>query len=302
MRGIDRRSFLALGVGAVAWACSRGGEEDDAQPTGAAGAISIVATGLQLAVGDSRQGFAVIRDQEPYVPDEMRVRLTPPGRKALAVDVEQQRITFGYGGEAEGAEVKDIFTFRREFDRPGIWVIDVTADGKSSKAAFQVVSKDQDGSPLVGEKALATESPTTTDPRGVDPICTRNPRCSMHDLTIADALAASKPVVIVFGTPRFCTSRTCGPVVDIVENAKKKFGDEASFVHVEVWRNDEDAINKPDGTAPAFAEWKLSTEPWTYFIDEEGVVRDRWIGALGVREVETGVDGLLGTGPYPRFE
>ena len=297
MRGIDRRSFLALGVGAVAWACSRGGDDGEAEPTGAAGAISIAATGLQLAVGDSRQGFAVIRGQKPYVPDEMRVRLTSPDGKALAVDAERQRITFGLGGEDEGAEVTDIFTFRHDFDRPGIWVIDVTADGKSSKAAFQLVGKDQDGSPLIGEEALATQSPTVSDARGVDPICTRSPACSMHDMTIAEALAESKPVVIVFGTPRFCTSRTCGPVVDIVESAKEKFSDEASFVHVEVWRNDEDAINKPDGQAPAFAEWKLGTEPWTYFIDEEGIVRDRWIGAIGVNEVETRVDELLGTGP-----
>lgn len=295
MPGIDRRSFLALGVGAVAWACSRGDNDGEAEPTGAAGAISIAATGLQLAVGDSRQGFAVIRGQEPYVPDELRVRLTSPAGKALAVNPQRQRITFGLGGSDEGAEVTDIFTFRHEFDRPGIWVIDVTADRKSSKAAFQVAGKDQDKSPLVGEDALATESPTVSESRGVDPICTRSPACSMHDLTIAEALAASKPVVVVFATPRFCTSRTCGPVVDIVENAKKKFGDEASFVHVEVWRNDEDAINKPDGRAPAFAEWKLGTEPWTYFIDEEGIVRDRWIGAVGVTEIETRVDALLAT-------
>lgn len=294
MRGIDRRSFLALSVGAVAWACSRGGDDEEAEPTGVAGAISIVATGLQLAVGDSRQGFAVLRGQEPYVPDEMRVRLVPPAGRSLSVDPQRQRITFGMGGEATGAEVKDIFTFRHDFDEPGVWVVDVTADGKSGKAAFQVLTRDEVESPLIGEKALQTQSPTKSDARGVDPICTRTPMCSMHDVTIAEALDASKPLVVVFGTPRFCTSRTCGPVVDIVESAKEKFGDEASFVHVEVWRNDDDAINKPDGTAPAFAEWKLGTEPWTYFIDEEGIVRDRWIGALGRREVEARVDALVG--------
>lgn len=296
MAGIDRRHFLrsglGLGVGAVAWACSRGGDRQ-AEPSGAADAISTQVTGLQLAVGDSRQGIAVLRGQDPIVPDELSVRLTPPRGRASRVDVLRQRITFGFGGEDEGAEVKDIFTFRREFDRPGIWTIDVTADGKSSKAAFQVFSRDQDPSPLIGDEALPSVSPTTDDPRGVDPICTRTPTCSMHDLTIADALDASKPLVVTFGTPRFCTSRTCGPVVDIVENAKERFGDEVSFVHVEVWRNDDDAIGKQGGESPAFAEWKFRTEPWTYFIDAEGVVADRWVGALGVNEVPKRVNALL---------
>lgn len=292
MPRIDRRHFLALGMGAVAWACARG-DDDEAVPTGAAAAVSVVATGIQLAVGDSRQGFAVIRGQTPYVPDDLRVRLTPPSGSASRVDVTRQRITFGLGGEDAGAEVRDIFTFREEFDVPGVWVIEVTADGKPARAAFQVVGKDQVASPLIGEDALATRSPTTDDPRGVDPICTRSPVCSMHDVTIAEALEAGKPLVVVFGTPRFCTSRTCGPVVDIVEAAKERFSDEATFVHVEVWRNDDDAIGKQGGESPAFAEWRFGTEPWTYFIDGDGIVRDRWVGAVGVNEVARRVEALV---------
>lgn len=295
MRPIDRRSFLALGVGAVAWACSRGGDEDEDEAVDPAGAISIVATGLQLAVGDSRQAFAVLRGQRPYVPDELSVRLTPPGGKAARVEVDRQRIKFGRGGEddASGAEVTDIFSFRHDFERPGIWVVNVTADGKRSQAAFQVLAPDDTEAPRVGDRAIASKSPTTDDARGVDPICSRNPRCAMHDVSLADALGAGKPTVVVFGTPRFCTSRTCGPVVDIVETQKERVGDSCSFVHVEVWKDDGPSVNKPGGEAPAFAEWKLGTEPWIYFIGADGVVRDRWLGAIGRDEIRLGVDALV---------
>lgn len=296
MRAIDRRSFLALGVGAVAWACARGDPEDASQeqPGGGAGAVSVVVTGLQLAEGDSRQGFAVIRGQKPYVPDRMRVSLTAPGKEPVRVDTERQRVTLGQGGDEDGAEVTDIFTIREAFDDVGLWTIDVVADGTEAKAAFQVQSTEEVESPLVGDRAPATESPTVDDPRGVDPICTRSPRCSMHEMTIEQALESAKPLVVVFGTPRFCTSRTCGPVVDVIEDAKQRLGDEVNFVHVEVWRNDEDAINTQGGEAPAFAEWKLQTEPWTYFIDAGGVVRDRWVGALGSRELLARVEELAG--------
>ena len=296
MRPIGRRSFLALGVGAVAWACSRGGEDAEENGDGdPAGAISIVATGVQLAVGDSRQAFAVLRGQRPVVPGELSVRLTPPGGKALSVEAKRQRIKFGRGGEddAGGAEVTSIFSFRHDFERPGIWVMNVTADGKRSQAAFQVLAPDDTKAPRVGDRAIASESPTTEDADGVDPICTRNPPCSMHELTIADALGAGKPTVVIFGTPRFCTSRTCGPVVDIVEAQKERVGDAYSFVHVEVWKDDQQSVNKPGGEAPAFAEWKLGTEPWVYFIDADGVVRDRWLGAMGTDELRLAVDALV---------
>lgn len=294
MRSIDRRAFLALGFGAVAWACSRGSDDETEGENGGAAALSVAVTSLQLAVGDSRNAFAVLRGQKPYVPDDLDVRLVEPGRDPRKIKVARQSIRFGLGGQEEaGAEVTDIFTYRHEFERPGVWGVDVRADGRRAQGAFQILSRKQAPSPLVGEKAIASDSPTVSDSKGVDPICTRNPRCSMHDLRIADALEASKPTVIVFGTPQFCTSRTCGPVVDIVEDQAKRVKDAASFIHVEVWRNDDDAVNKPDGESPAFAEWKLGTEPWIYFIGADGVVRDRWLGAVGPKELHKAVDSLL---------
>jgi hypothetical protein len=107
-------------------------------------------------------------------------------------------------------------------------------------------------------------------------------------------LDSGKPAVVVFATPRFCTSRTCGPIVDFVQRQKDRVGDDASFVHVEVWRNDDDAVNKPPkGWVPAFAEWELLTEPWIYFIDADGVVKDRWLGAAGEKELGKAVDALI---------
>ncbi|HYZ93061.1 MAG TPA: hypothetical protein VFA34_11835 [Actinomycetota bacterium] len=288
---IDRRAFLALGVGAVAWSCSRKGGDRTNEP--GAAAVSVAVTSLQLAVGDTRNAFAVLRGQNPYVPDELTARLVDPARKSRRIKVERQRIGFGPGGDEAGTEIEDIFTFRHDFDTPGVWGVDVRADGKRSQGAFQVLSRKQARSPLVGEEAIGSESPTVDDARGVDPICTRKPRCSMHELTIAQALDAGKPAVVTFGTPRFCTSRTCGPVVDIVEDQAKRVGDAASFVHVEVWRNDDDSVNKPGGEAPAFAEWKLGTEPWVYFIGADGVIADRWLGALGSKELRARVDSLI---------
>lgn len=297
VRQIDRRTFLALGAGAVAWACSRGsgdGSAGDGSADGGEGALSVVATAQQgLALGDSRNAVAFFKGNRPYTPKELRVRLTPPNADAFGVKVDKERIRFGIGGDPDkraGTEVTDIFVFRHDFDA-GIWTIETEADGQRGRAAFEIAP--QTPSPKVGGRALASASPTTEDAGGVDPICTRTPPCSLHEITIADALKAKKPLVISFGTPRFCTSRTCGPVLDLVEAEAERVGDAASFVHVEVFKSAELA-NRPGGEAPTFAEWKLATEPWTYFVGADGVVVDRWLGALGRDELRRAVDDLLG--------
>jgi hypothetical protein len=287
MRPIDRRTFLALGLGAVVWSCSRG------KPKSTGGeALSIVATAQTgLAKGDTRNGIAVFRGQTPIVPKDLKVQLLGPSGSPFGVDVRREHIKFGAGGSEPTTAVTDIFVFRHDFG-PGVWQIKTTVEGQElGVAVFQIDPKSP--SPAVGGRAIPSPSPTTANARGVDPICTRTPPCSMHDVSIADALLRRKPIVVIFGTPRFCTSRTCGPDVDLIEDQKKRVGSKASFVHVEVFRNSEVAL-KENGDSPTFAEWKLATEPWTYFIGANGVIKDRWLGAMGSDELQRAVDALAG--------
>ncbi len=300
MPKIDRRGFLALGLGAVAWACSRGGDDDGdvGEALGPSApdpseAISVVATSVLLARGDSRQAFAVFRGQRPFVPDDLKAKIVKPDDSKIDVDVDRQQIARGIGGRSEPTDVTDIFVLRNEFDEPGVWGVEVSFDGGRGKAQFQVLEDSRNPSPRVGQKATAVESPTKEDSGGVTPICTRDPACSMHEMTVADAVGSGKPAVLIFATPQFCTSRTCGPVVDVVEEQAERVGDDVAFVHVEVWRNDEEAVNKPpDGWAPAFAAWKLQTEPWVMFVGADGVIKDRWLGAFGPAEFRDAVEEL----------
>ena len=288
MRAIDRREFLgrglALGLGAVAWSCSKG-----AKKPAAAGDISVVVTAQTgLAAGDTRNAISVFRGQNPFAPKSLAARLVPPNGQPFEITLQHEKISFGGGGSEPATAVADIFVFRHDFD-PGIWQVQAIADNKPSVAVFQVDAKSP--SPAVGGHAIASQSPTVSNPRGVDPICTRTPACSMHDMTIADAISNGKPSVVIFATPRFCTSRTCGPSVDIVESVKKQVGAKVNFVHVEVFKNAQVALT-PHGDAPTFAEWKLATEPWVYFIDKGGVIKDRWLGAMGSDELATAVNAL----------
>lgn len=299
MPSIDRRGFLALGLGALAWACSRGVDSDDTadqlgpEAPDPSQAISVVATSLIVARGDSRQGFAVFRGQRPFVPDGVKAKIVTPDDEKIDVSTDRHRISRGIGGRSEPTDVTDIFVVRHEFDEPGIWGVEVSFDGGRGEASFQVLEDSENPSPRVGQEATAVESPTTEDARGVSPICTRDPACSMHEMTVEEAVTSGKPSVLVFATPQFCTSRTCGPVVDVVEEQAERFGDDVAFVHIEIWRNDEEAVNKPpEGWAPAFAAWKFQTEPWVIFVDADGTIKDRWLGTFGSGELREAVEAL----------
>jgi hypothetical protein len=303
---IERRAFMGLAVGALAWACARPKEVPDGQTSASpaesgTGAIMILAGARLLAIGDTRQAFVILRANKPIKPDGLNVMLSGPGIEPFEVEAQHEEVTRGLGGEkiedghehthAPGTEVEDIFVIRHDFDREGVWDINVRFDGGSGTGPFQVV--EDTPSPKTGDKAVASMSPTTDDARGVDPICTRDPVCSMHDITIKDALALGKPLIISFATPRFCTSRACGPVVDLIEEEKRRVGDKASFVHVEVWKDDDAAVGKTP--AQAFNEWKLDAEPWTFFIGADGTVKERWLGPVGAAELKRGVDALIGS-------
>jgi hypothetical protein len=51
---------------------------------------------------------------------------------------------------------------------------------------------------------------------------------------VADAIAQGKPQVIVFATPKCCTGRVCGPVVDLVRTLLTAYGQRVVFTHQEI--------------------------------------------------------------------
>ena len=83
-----------------------------------------------------------------------------------------------------------------------------------------------------------------------------------------------------FATPEFCASRTCGPVVDVVEATQRRWGDTpVRFIHVEVFEGNDPA----QGTNRWVKEWGLPTEPWTFLVGRDGRVEARLEGASPCR-------------------
>ena len=194
---------------------------------------------------------------------------------------------------AASSDAKSVYVVPKvEFDRPGPWVGVAILKGPNGLEASRVPSPDVGRFPRIptdGEPAPRIHTPTAADVGGdLAKIDTRVPPDQMHAVDFAD-VAGKDPVVLVFATPALCQSRVCGPVVDVAQQVADEYKGKADFIHMEVY-NDNDPNQGIRSQLRAFG---LETEPWTFLIDADGIVRDRIEGAYGVSELEQAMNKIL---------
>ncbi len=137
--------------------------------------------------------------------------------------------------------------------------------------------------PQVGDKAPVIHTPTAADVGGdLAKIDTRVPPDQMHQVDFADAVG-KKPIVLVFATPGPLPEPGLRP-----GRRRRPAGGRRlrrrSRLHP---HGDLEATTKSSkGPRPQVQAYHLETEPWTFLIDSNGIVRDRIEGAFGVSELE----------------
>lgn len=143
--------------------------------------------------------------------------------------------------------------------------------------------------PKPGQKAPVIHTPTAQDVGGeLSKITTRIPPDTQNEVDYAEALG-KEPIVLLFATPEFCQSRVCGPVVDVAEQAKREYGDEAAFIHMEIY-NENDPSRR---VRPQVRAFHLPSEPYLFTIDRGGVVRAAVEGAFGLKLMHRAVDKAI---------
>jgi hypothetical protein len=129
--------------------------------------------------------------------------------------------------------------------------------------------------PAPGDAAVVAATATVDRRRGVRDLCTREPACGMHEVSLHTALRQGRPVVATFATPAYCQTAVCGPSVDTVEKVRtsRDWGDTA-FVHVEIYRDAGKTVAEP------VEKWRLPSEPWLFTIRADGSIAGRVDGPL----------------------
>jgi hypothetical protein len=202
-------------------------------------------------------------------------------------------------------DAKAIYTSYADFARAGDWGMEVTGHqaGKPDRTARMVFSvREKTDTPAIGAAAPASDTPTATDPAAIAAISTdTDPDPSMYALSVKDAVAAGKPFVLVFATPLFCTSGTCGPALDQVKQVMGDYVGRVNFIHVEPYKLQVtdgktqpalDALGHPQ-PVQAVLDWGLPTEPYVFVVDANGKVADKFEGMAYPDELTAALDAVL---------
>jgi hypothetical protein len=197
------------------------------------------------------------------------------------------------GADVDGGDVTQLYVAHFAVPKAGTYTLGFEAPGKKpAQASTTIKVRSTPQAPAVGSQAIASDTPTIASTRGNFRLLTTRtpPDKGLLQYSVAGSLAAHKPFVVVFATPKFCTSRTCGPVVDVVDAVRKQLASTGvRFIHVEVYKNNNPGL----GYNQWFKQWHLPTEPWTFLVGADGKIKQRFEGSVSPGELAAAVKQYL---------
>ncbi len=332
---------VLVALALIAAACGSGGSEDEqpqgATPAGSPGAGTNLAAQVVTSshvVGPNRFALGVI-DQDagsPVLDGQIHFRFFKvDGEEAQLRSESDARLvgfdTF-YIDEDTGQQVvtgeTGVYVANVEFDIAGDWGVEVTGTlaGRAIQVriGFRVAEKGQ--TLAIGDPAPRSRQTIASDVSDIAEIDTMAPHDPMHDITVADAIARGKPVLVLFGTPAFCETQTCGPVMQTVMlPLYGTYKEQATFIHIEpyllkearegtglcpipIFNREFAAQGLGEGASPCpkvpesqlpppEESWNLTTEPILFLIDGNGNIAGIFEGIVGPQEVEQALQQLL---------
>jgi hypothetical protein len=261
------------------------------KPRAGGAPLTAVQASTELALGRNRFAIGLIDDRNQAVTaGSVNVELF----KLLSSGQAEKRAESAATFRSVGGASKGVWVAPSTFSDLGPWGAQVTLDSgdgspRLARMNFQVIQKFS--APGYDQPAPRSVSLTDRDVNGdTSHICSNTPPCSLHTMTIAGALdTGQKPLVVLFATPALCTSATCAPELDAVQQLRSSYADVANFIHVEIYQYPFDGLH----TAKTVDEWHLPSDPWTFIVDKTGIVRDRFEGAAPMEELEPSLRNVL---------
>lgn len=267
---------------------------------------------LEALWRSSGQSVALIPGTSDYSPGELRIsflvvdptgRVIAPPRARVWIARSLQEKPFattvahlepvGVPGVSTGADVKGLFVARVRVAEPGSYYVLARPLGLVRIGGIHdLLVRSTSSSPAVGSRAFPSRTPTLASTGGrLSALTTRvPPDRALLRYSIAGALAAHDPFVVTFATPRYCESRTCGPVVDVVDHVRKRYArTRIRFIHVEIYeRND-----PRRGPNRWVRQWHLPGEPWTFLVGRDGRIKAKFQGSVSAHELDEAIRRYL---------
>jgi hypothetical protein len=271
-----------------------------ASPRGSAASFLPIPITSAFRVGDNRVVFTLT---------------DPGGQKQIATPERTLSIAYhGPNGEAIAATpmtfvwavegVNGVYVGHATFATAGKWTADfvTAAPGAAQEQltfGFDVQQKVNVVSP--GDQAPAVDTPTLDDVGGDVAKISSDPKPvpAFYKTSVADALAAKKPFVLAFATPKFCQTATCGPTLDKLKPVATAHP-EMTFINVEPYKltfadgSLQPVLDATGNLTPVEATiaYKLATEPYVFVVGADGKVAASFELVFSADEIEAAIKSV----------
>ena len=296
---------IAMVLSLVAAACSSGNGSDPVAVT-----EPIVADTPELELN----GILATKDLSVGA-NRIAFLLTSP--KSL-VTIPTASVKSVYLGDAESVEEsvtaefylwpfgsRGSYVTELSFDRSGDWRLDIDVldeDGSIKSARIPLNIRETSVTPGMGSMPPIAANKTSRDVADLKALTTSStPDPDLYELTIAEALETRQPLMVVFASPALCTSPTCGPQTETVEELKDQYKGQANFIHVEVYDNPDEIQGDLSRArfAPIIDTWGFTrledyrNESFVFIIGRDGLISAKYEGYAAKEELEKGLAEVL---------
>jgi len=272
-------------------------------PAASATGVLPVPVSSEFRVGDNRTVFSLAdaTGQKPVAAPDRTLAIGYRGPKGEVIAPAPQTFIWAVEG------VNGVYIGHATFPTAGSWIADFTTAAPGSPAvtlsfSFDVKDRAQVVSP--GDPAPSVKTPTVGDVGGdlAKISSDAKPVKRFYETSEADALAAKKPFVLIFATPKFCQTATCGPTLDRLKPIAAAHP-ELTFINVEPYQ-----LTFADGSlqpvltggdltpVEATNAFKLSTEPYVFVVGADGKVSASFELVFSPDEIEAAIKAVEAAG------
>ncbi len=287
-------SLVACGSGPVPTSSA------SSAPTGSKASFLPVPITSEFRVGDNRVVFTLVdpAGQTQIAGPNRTLSIGYHGPNGTTIPAAPQTFIWAVEG------VNGVYAGHATFPVAGPWTADFATVAPGAPAeqltfGFDVRAKIDVVAP--GDPAPSIKTPTLADVGGDVAKISSDPKPdpNFYQTSEADALAAKKPFVLIFATPKFCQSATCGPTLDKLKPVAAAHP-EMTFINVEPYQlmisdgSLQPVLDAKGNLTPVDATnaFKLQTEPYVFVVGSDGIVKASFELVFSPDEIEAAIKSV----------
>ena len=240
--------------------------------------ISLFIITEDLELGNNRVVLSVLDNKGQTITDNLRFSFKKLGSNKTN-EIKEIAVSFW-------PPKRNVFVTNINFNETGYWEFIVNRENETAKATVNVLENSETLS--VGDTVEPIYTPSLSDFEISNITTDINPEKKLYLFNLEHALNQKKPILLSFSTPGLCVTGACAPQLEELKKISS-LNNDVIIIHVEIWKNFDEVMKKGDLSVGVLNEsvrkFNIKTEPWTFLINAEGIVKNRYQGYVESNEI-----------------